>query len=53
MTKGRDHINCPKLSTPGGEGQNWVKFGPRTLEYLLSEQDVISEQGGAKNLFST
>ena len=33
VTKDRDHEKCQRLSARGGErveGQNWVKFGPRS-----------------------
>ena len=30
VTKGRYDVKWPQLSTPGGGGQNWVTFGPRS-----------------------
>ena len=30
VTKGRYYIKYPQLSTRGGGGQNWVKFGPHS-----------------------
>ena len=44
-------IRNPFLVKTGGE--HFKHFQLITLKYLLSEQDVISEQGGAKISFST
>ena len=38
VTKNRSSIKCSFLSTRGGGGQNWVKFGPRS--YWMSSKDT-------------
>ena len=51
--------NVIKLSSRGGHAENefvlsiTANLAATSVVYLLSEQDVISEQGGAKISFST